>query len=48
MHIVVLADPIDNQRAGVHTYTRKLVENLLKIDQKNNNTGIRDRISLSM
>ena len=32
MHIVVLADPIDNQRAGVHTYTSKLIENLLKIE----------------
>ncbi len=43
MHIVVLADPIDNQRAGVHTYTRKLVENLLKIDQKNKYTFIHIR-----
>ncbi len=40
MHIVILADPIDNQRAGVHTYTRKLVENLLKIDHENKYTFI--------
>ena len=43
MHIVVLADPIDNQRAGVHTYTSKLIENLLKIDQRNKYTFIHMR-----
>jgi len=49
MHIVILADPIDNQRAGVHTYTKNLAKEFLKISkidttlkltfihQKNNN-----------
>ncbi|MFC1616058.1 glycosyltransferase family 4 protein [Patescibacteria group bacterium] len=36
MHICILADPIDNQKAGVHVYTKKLIQNLLKIDYKNN------------
>lgn len=40
MHIVILADPIDNQRAGVHMYTKFLIENLLKIDKKNKYTFI--------
>jgi len=35
MRIVILADPVDNQRAGIHTYTKCLIEALLKIDQKN-------------
>jgi hypothetical protein len=30
MRIAILADPIDNQYAGVHVYTRNLVEALLK------------------
>lgn len=34
MHILILADPIDNQKAGVHIYTKRLVENFLKIDKK--------------
>jgi len=40
MHIVILADPIDNQRAGVHTYTKNLIEGLLKIDRENSYTFI--------
>ena len=32
MKIAILADPIDNQKAGIHYYTRKLVENLGSID----------------
>lgn len=31
MHICILADTIDNQRAGVHVYTKRLIEELLKI-----------------
>ena len=32
MKIAIIADPLDNQQAGVHTYTRHLVEALLSID----------------
>ncbi len=35
MHIVILADPVDNQKAGVFIYSKKIIENLLKIDKKN-------------
>ncbi|MDA1061008.1 MAG: glycosyltransferase family 1 protein [bacterium] len=31
MHILIIADPIDNQKAGVHTYTKNLIRELLKI-----------------
>ncbi|MBD3360219.1 glycosyltransferase [Candidatus Peregrinibacteria bacterium] len=40
MHIAILADPIDNQKAGVHYYTKNLAEALLKIDKKNKYTFI--------
>lgn len=30
MHILILADPIDNQKAGVHTYTKNLILELLE------------------
>lgn len=43
MHILILADPIDNQSAGVHTYTKNLIEALLKIDKKNTYTFIHER-----
>lgn len=35
MHIVFLADAIDNQNAGVHFYTSNLIRALLKLDKKN-------------
>ncbi|MBD3330253.1 glycosyltransferase [Candidatus Peregrinibacteria bacterium] len=35
MHIVILADPVDNQLEGVHFYTKNLIKNLLKLDKKN-------------
>jgi len=35
MKIAILADAIDNQNAGVHVYTKNLIQALLKIDQKN-------------
>lgn len=37
MHIVILADPIDDQKAGVHIYTKKLTEELLKLNKKSKN-----------
>ncbi|MBR9919614.1 MAG: glycosyltransferase family 4 protein [Bacteroidetes bacterium] len=30
MRIAIIADPLDNQQAGVHTYTRQLVDALLR------------------
>lgn len=30
MHITILADPIDNQKAGVHTYTKNLILEFLE------------------
>ena len=35
MKIAIIADAIDNQNAGVHVYTKNLIQALLKIDQKN-------------
>ncbi|MDD3861685.1 MAG: glycosyltransferase family 1 protein [Candidatus Gracilibacteria bacterium] len=35
MHILFLADTIDNQNAGVHFYTKHLIQALLKLDKKN-------------
>lgn len=35
MKIAILADSIDNQNAGVHFYTKNLIQSLLKIDHKN-------------
>ncbi|MEN8223775.1 MAG: glycosyltransferase family 1 protein [Bacteroidota bacterium] len=34
MRIIILADPLDNQRAGIHYYTRSLVKELGKIDKQ--------------
>ena len=35
MRIVIIADPIDEQYAGVHYYTKHLIEALIKIDKEN-------------
>lgn len=43
MHIVILAESIDNQKAGVHTYTKNLIENLLSIDEENTYTFIHEK-----
>jgi len=32
MRIVILADPLDNQQAGIHSYTRNLISHLAKVD----------------
>lgn len=34
MHIVILADPIDKQNAGIHVYTKNIVQALLKENEK--------------
>lgn len=43
MHITILADSIDNQKAGVHTYTKNLILALRKIDKKNRYSFIHER-----
>ncbi|PIZ76218.1 hypothetical protein COY05_01875 [Candidatus Peregrinibacteria bacterium CG_4_10_14_0_2_um_filter_38_24] len=40
MHITILADSIDTQYAGIHHYTKNLIEYFLKIDDKNTYTII--------
>jgi glycosyltransferase involved in cell wall biosynthesis len=35
MRIAILADPVDNQSAGVHTFTREMIAGLLRHDKKN-------------
>ena len=35
MRIIILADPLDNQQAGIHFFTRNLVTHLAKVDQEN-------------
>lgn len=43
MHILIIADAIDTQNAGIHFYTKNLIENLLKIDHKNRYSFIHSR-----
>ncbi len=44
MRIAIIADPLDNQRAGVHVYTRNLVNALIKYDDKNEYILIREKV----
>ncbi len=41
MHIVIIADSIDKQSAGIHYYTKNLIIHLLKNDKKNSYTIIK-------
>ncbi len=41
MHIAIIADPLDKQRAGIHYLTKYLISNLLEIDKINIFTIIR-------
>lgn len=34
MRVIILADPLDNQKAGIYTYTRMLVSSLAKADNQ--------------
>ncbi len=43
MHICILADVIDNQNAGIHHYTKNLIESFLKIDKENRYSFIHNR-----
>jgi len=41
MHIVVIADPLDKQSAGIFYYAKNLITHLFKIDKKNTYTFIK-------
>ncbi len=43
MRIVILADPLDNQSAGIHIYTKEMVKALLKYDTQNEYILIRQK-----
>jgi len=43
MRIVILADPLDNQSAGVHIFTREFISALLKYDPANEYILIREK-----
>jgi len=43
MRIAIIADPLDNQRAGVHTYTRELIQALILYDHDNEYILIRQK-----
>ncbi|MDX9970618.1 MAG: glycosyltransferase family 1 protein [Candidatus Gracilibacteria bacterium] len=40
MHIAIIADAVDNQKAGIHTYTKNLIEGLIHFDKKNKYTFV--------
>ena len=43
MKIAILADPIDNQSAGVHIYTKGMVDALIQYDQDNEYVLVREK-----
>lgn len=43
MRIAILADPLDNQRAGVHVFTREMIHALLRSDPGNEYILVRSR-----
>lgn len=43
MRIAIIADPLDNQSAGIHTYTRELIKALIRYDCHNEYILIRQR-----
>lgn len=43
MRIAILADPLDNQYAGIHIYTKELIRALIKVDKKNEYILIRQK-----
>lgn len=44
MRIAILADPLDNQSAGVHTYTKQLIDALSTHDTKNEYIIVREKV----
>ncbi len=45
MRIAILADPLDNQQAGVHYYTRMMIESLLEFAGENDYLLVRQKAS---
>ncbi len=45
MRIAILADALDNQRAGVHSYTRMLIESLLSFESRHEYIIVRQKES---
>ncbi len=43
MKLAILADPLDNQNAGVHSYTKGMVEALIRYDRSNEYVLIRQQ-----
>ncbi len=43
MKIAILADPLDNQRGGVHVYTRELITALVQLDSNNEYLLVREK-----
>ena len=43
MKIAILADPLDNQRGGVHVYTRELISALTQLDSENEYLLVREK-----
>ncbi len=43
MRIAILADPLDNQYAGIHIYTKELISALLRVDKINEYVLIRQK-----
>lgn len=43
MKIAILADPIDNQKGGVHVYTRELIRALVQLDTTNEYLLVREK-----
>ncbi len=48
MKIAIIADPLDNQSAGVHTYTKQLVQALIEHDTDNEYLIIREKIDRNL
>lgn len=48
MKIAILADPIDNQRGGVHVYTKELINALTQLDKTNEYLLVREKATPSI
>lgn len=48
MRIAIIADPIDNQKGGVHVYTRELVHHLIAINTDHELILIREKIDSNL
>ena len=43
MKIVILADPLDNQYAGIHIYTKEMIRSVTALDRENEYILIREK-----